>query len=72
MENEKTEIASIIQSLEGVLKKMADSREEISNNELPKASSTLNDIDIELQRISGQVAQLKFDIESSLTLFELV
>ena len=63
MENEKTEIASIIQSLEGVLKKMADSREEISDNELPKALSTLNDIDIELQRISGQVAQLKFDIE---------
>ena len=66
MENEKTEIASIIQALEVVLKKMADSREEISDNKFPKALLTLNDIDIELQRISGQVAQLKFDIEKDI------
>jgi len=66
MENEKTEIAVIIQALEVVLKKMADSREEMSDNKLPKALLILNDIDIELQRISGQVARLKFDIEKDI------
>lgn len=63
MENVKTEIESIIQALVDITKKMADSREEISDNEFPKAFSTLNDIDIELQRISGQVARLKLNIE---------
>ena len=59
----KEEIASIIQKLEDVVKKMADSREEISDNNISKAYTTLNDIEIELQRIAGKVAGLKFKIE---------
>ena len=58
------EIATIISELETVVKKMANSREEISENEMPKAFSTLNDIEVELQRISGKVARLKFKIEA--------
>ena len=61
--SEKENIASIIRSLEVVVKKMADSREEISENELSKAFTTLNDIEVELQRVAGQVAKLKFNIE---------
>ena len=61
--SEKEKIASIIRSLEVLVRKMADSREEISENEMSKAFSTLNDIEVELQRISGQVAKLKFEIE---------
>lgn len=60
---EKEKIALIIRSLEVVVKKMADAREEISENEISKAFSTLNDIEVELQMISGQVAKLKFEIE---------
>tara|TARA_B100001750_G_C15486940_1_gene588840 strand:+ start:747 stop:956 length:210 start_codon:yes stop_codon:yes gene_type:complete len=59
----KEEIASIIQKLEDVVKKMADSREEISDDNISKAYTTLNDIEIELQRIAGKVAGLKFKIE---------
>ena len=61
--SEKEKIASIIRSLEVLVRKMADSREEISENEISKAFSTLNDIEGELQMISGQVAKLKFEIE---------
>ena len=59
----KEEIASKIQKLEDVVKKMADSREEISDDNISKAYTTLNDIEIELQRIAGKVAGLKFKIE---------
>ena len=59
----KEEIGSIIQKLEDVVKKMADSREEISDDNISKAYTTLNDIEIELQRIAGKVAGLKFKIE---------
>ena len=44
----KEEIASIIQKLEDVVKKMADSREEISDDNISKAYTTLNDIDLKL------------------------
>ena len=42
---------------------MADSRVEISDDNISKAYTTLNDIEIELQRIAGKVAGLKFKIE---------
>ena len=60
--SEKEKIDSIIRSLEVVVKKMADAREEISENELSKAFTTLNDIEVELKRVAGQVAKLKFNI----------
>tara|TARA_Y100000590_G_C15359646_1_gene878414 strand:+ start:326 stop:535 length:210 start_codon:yes stop_codon:yes gene_type:complete len=59
----KDEIASIIQKLEDVVRKMADSREEISDDNISRAYRTLNDIEIELQKIAGKVAGLKFKIE---------
>ena len=43
---------------------MADSREEIAENRIEKASESLNYIEAELQKLAGEVAQLKLQIEN--------
>ncbi len=60
----KENIETAIKTLEALVKKMADSREEIAENRIEKASESLNYIEAELQKLAGEVAQLKFKIEN--------
>ena len=59
----KNHIETVIKNLEALVKKMADSREEIAENRIEKASESLNYIEVELQRLAGEVALLRFQIE---------
>ena len=59
----KENIETSIKTLEALVKKMADSREEIAENRIEKDSESLNSIEVELQKLAGEVAQLKFQIE---------
>ena len=60
----KENIETAIKTLEALVKKMADSREEIAENRIEKGSESLNYIEAELQKLAGEVAQLKFQIEN--------
>ncbi|MBB37840.1 MAG: hypothetical protein CL515_05015 [Actinobacteria bacterium] len=59
----KNHIETVIKNLEALVKKMADSREEIAENHIEKASESLNYIEVELQKLAGEVARLRFQIE---------
>ena len=59
----KNHIETVIKNLEALVKKMADSREEIAENRIEKASESLNYIEVELQKLAGEVALLRFQIE---------
>ena len=59
----KENIETSIKTLEALVKKLADSREEIAENRIEKASESLNYIEVELQRLAGEVALLRFQIE---------
>ena len=59
----KNHIETVIKNLEALVKKMADSREEIAENHIEKASESLNYIEVELQRLAGELALLRFQIE---------
>ena len=57
-----SEIESLIFDLDTVVKSLANSREYIAQNEIPRANSKLSEIEIELQTLAGRVAYIKSSI----------
>tara|TARA_B100001079_G_scaffold38700_1_gene30087 strand:- start:1776 stop:1970 length:195 start_codon:yes stop_codon:yes gene_type:complete len=57
-----SEIESLIFDLDTLVKSLANSREYIAQNEIPRANSKLSEIEIELQTLAGRVAYIKSSI----------
>ena len=57
-----SEIESLIFDLHTLVKSLANSREYIAQNEIPRANSKLSEIEIELQTLAGRVAYIKSSI----------
>ena len=57
-----SEIESLIFDLDTLVKSLANSREYIAQNEIPRANSKLSEIEIELQTLAGRVSYIKSSI----------